>query len=107
MRCRRGLTGAGVGQARARRLDCLPEHPVFLRELDLLPSAEFFAQALVAPRLRRLALERAALLLDFENDVVDARQVLLRGFELQFRRAPARLVLRDARGFFDQLTPVG
>ena len=36
-----------------------------------------------------------------------ARQVLLRGLELQLRGAPARLVLRHAGRFFDQLTPIG
>ena len=49
------------------------------------------AQALVPPRLGRLPLQRAPLLFDLEDDVVDARQVLLRRLELELRRAPPRL----------------
>ena len=79
----------------------------FAREQHLLPAPQLVAQPLVAARLRRLALQRAALLLHLEDDVVDAREVLLRGLELQLRRAAARLVLRDAGGFLDQLTPIG
>ena len=77
------------------------------REQDLLPAAQLVAQPLIAARLRRLPLQRAALLLDLEDDVVDAREVLLRRLELQLGGAPARLVLRDARGFLDQLAPIG
>ena len=73
------------------------ELPVLPREQHLLPAPQLVAQPLVAPRLRRLPLQRAALLLDLEHDVVDARQVLLRRLELQLRGAPARLVLGDAR----------
>ena len=78
-----------------------------MRELDLLPAAQLFAQPLVPPRARRLALQRAALLLDLEDDVVDARQVLLRGFELELGGAAARLVLGDAGRFFDQRAALG
>ena len=53
------------------------------REQHLLPAPQLVAQPLVAPRLGCLALQRATLLLDLEDDVVDAREVLLRGFELQ------------------------
>ena len=73
----------------------------------LSPSAALVAQPLVTPRLRGLPLQAAALLLDFEHDVVDAREVLLRGFELEFGGAAARLVFRDARGLFDQLPAIG
>src|SRR5262249_4145265 len=97
----------GAGQPRARGLDRLRELAVLAGEQDFLPAAQLFAQLLVAPRLRGLALQRPALLLDFEDDVVDARQVLLRGLELQLGRAPARFVLGDARGFLDQLPPIG
>ena len=74
-----------------------PSSAVALRELHLLPAAQLLAQPLVAPRLRRLPLQRAALLLDLEDDVVDAGQVLLRRLELQLRGAAPRLVLRDRR----------
>src|SRR6186713_671793 len=61
----------------------------------------------MAPRLCGLPLQAAALLVHFEDDVVDAREVLLRRFELQLRRAAAGAVLGDPRRFLDQLTPVG
>ena len=103
----RSFTRAGIGQAHARRLDGLAKRPVALGELDLLPAAQLFAQPPVAAGLGRLAFERAALLLHLENDVVDTREVLLRGLELQLRGAPAALVLRDPGRFLDQLAPIG
>ena len=78
-----------------------------VRELHLLPAAQLFAQPLVAPRTRGLALERAALFLDFKDDVVDAREVPLGRLELELGRAPTRLVLRDASGFLDEHPPLG
>ena len=103
----RGFAGARLLEPRLGRFDLARERVVLARELHLLPAAQLLAQPLVAPRARRLALQRAALLLDFEDDVVDARQVLLRGLELELGRAAARLVLRDARRFFDQRAPLG
>ena len=58
-------------------------------EQHFLPAPHLIAQARVAARLRRLALQRSALLVDLVNDVFEARQVLLRRFELQLRGAPA------------------
>ncbi len=75
--------------------------------MDLFPPAQLFTQPLVTPRARGLALQGTALFLDFENDVVDARQVLLRGFQLQLGGSAARLVFGDAGGFFDQRAPLG
>ena len=106
-RRRHRLALARVGQPAARRLDRLGQLPILPREQHLFPAPQLVAQLLIAARLRRLALQRAALLLDLEHDVVDARQVLLRRLELQLRGAPARLVLRDAGGFLDQLAPIG
>ena len=77
------------------------------REEHLLPAAQLVAQPLIPARLRGLALQRAALLLDLEDDVVDAREVLLGGIELQLGGPAARLVLGDARGLLDQLPAVG
>ncbi len=104
---RRGLALARLGQPRPRRLDRLRQLAVPPREQHLLPPTQLFAQPLVAARLRRLPLQGAALLLDLEHDVVDAGEVLLRRLELQLRGAPTRLVFRDARGLFDQLTTIG
>jgi hypothetical protein len=96
-----------ASQPRRAPIDRLGQLPVLAREQHLLPAAQLVAQLLIAPRLGRLPLQRAALLLDLEDDVVDAGQVQLRRFELQLRRAAPRLVLGDARGFLDQLTPIG
>ncbi|MGC4085664.1 MAG: hypothetical protein QM736_26945 [Vicinamibacterales bacterium] len=71
-------------------------------EQHLFPAAHLVAELLVAARLTGLSFEGAALLLDFEDDVVDTREVLLRRVELQFSRAPAGFVLGDARGFLDR-----
>src|SRR5690606_14425342 len=77
------------------------------REEHLLPAAQLLAQPLIAPRLGGLALQAAALLLDLVDDVVDAREVLLRRLELQLGGPAARLVLRDARRLFDQRPAIG
>ena len=112
LRPRRDAAAAAVSRSRASASRAAPIRsprpaPVLPREQHFLPAPQLVAQPLVAPRLRRLPLQRAALLLDFEDDVVDAREVLLRGFELQLRGAAPRLVLGDAGGFLDQLPPVG
>ena len=70
-------------------------------EHDAQQAAHLFAQLGVAPRLGCLALERSELLFDFDENVVDARKIDLRGFELGFREALFGLVHRDAGGFFD------
>ena len=80
---RAGLALARLGQPRPRRLDAVRQLAIAAREQHLLPAPQLVAQPLVAARLGRLPLQRAALLLDLEDDVVDARQVLLRRFELQ------------------------
>ena len=77
------------------------------REVDLLPASQLLAQAAVAPRPGRLPLERPALLLDLEDDVVDAGQVLLRRLELELGRPPPRLVLGDAGRLLEQLPALG
>ena len=61
---------------------------------------------LEAPRARSLPLERIHLTHDFLQDVVDAVQVLLRAFELEFRQPFAGLELGDARGLFDDRTAI-
>ena len=96
-----------AGEPRPRRLDDFAEHAVAAREQDALPAAHLVAQPRITPRLGRLTLERAALLLDLEDDVVDPGEVLLRGLELELGGAPAGLVLGDARRLFDQLAAIG
>ena len=54
----------------------------------------------VARGLARLALQVGELDFDFLNDVADAREVLLRGVELEFRLVAARVQARNAGGFF-------
>ena len=103
----RRLAFAGLGEPRARRFNRPRQLAVAARKEDLLPAPQLLAQSLVAPRLRRLPLQRAPLLLDLEDDVVDPREVLLGRFELQLRGTATRLVLRDARRFLDQLAPIG
>ena len=106
--CRRGgFALARVAQTPARRFDRLGELPVLAREERLFPPPELVAQLLIPPRPARLPLQRAALFLDLEHDVIDARQVQLRRFELQLRRPAAGLVVGDAGGFLDQLAAVG
>ncbi len=104
---RRRFVVARVREPRARALDGFAERPVAAREEHLFPPAHLVPQPCIAARLRRLPLERTLLLLDLEDDVVEPRQVLLRGFELELRRAAPGLVLRDAGGFLDQLAPIG
>src|SRR5262249_6722533 len=67
---------------------------------------QLIAQTTIAACLGRLTLERAALLLDLEDDVVDAREILLCRFELQFRVTTMPPVLGDAPCFFDHLMPI-
>src|SRR5215467_7082507 len=107
MRRRRRLLLARVGQTCAGRIDRLGELTVLPGEQDFFPASQLVAQLLIAARLTGLPLQGAALFLYFEDDVVDSREVLLRGFELELRSATARSVLGHARRFFDQLTPIG
>ena len=112
LRARRGGPGPRFALTRCREvcpraLDGLAEDAIALRELHFLPAPQLLAQTLVAARLGRLALQRPALLLDLEDDVVDAGEVLLRGFELELGSAAAALVLRNPGGLFDELPPIG
>ena len=75
-------------------------------EHDAQQAAHLFAQLGVAPRLGCLALQRSELLFDFDENVVDARKIDLRGFELGFRQALLGLVHGDAGGFFDDRAAV-
>ena len=68
---------------------------------DAQQTAHLFAQLGVAPRLGRLALERSKLFFDFDENVVDAREIDFRRLELGFGEALLRLVHGDAGGFFD------
>src|SRR3954454_18877592 len=103
---RGGFAGARIGQLSARGLDSLAEHAIPLRELHLLPASQLVAEPAITARLGRLALQRPALLLYFEDDVVDSGEVLLRGLEFQFGGAAAALVLRHSCRFFNQLPAV-
>ena len=104
---RRRLSDPSVGKTGTRRLDRFAEQPIAPRELDFLPAAQLLPKASVTARLCRLPLQRPTLFLHLVHDVVDAREILLRCFELELRGATTALVLRDARGFFDELTAIG
>ena len=107
LRGRGRLAHPGVRELRARRRNRLGQLPILARQQDFLAAAQLVAKLLVAPRLAGLPLQRPALLFDLEHDVVDAGQVLPRGFELELRRAAAGLVPGDAGRFFDQLAAIG
>jgi hypothetical protein len=83
------LDDAGLGGG-----DGLRQHALPAGQQHLLPAAQLVAQPLVAPGLRGLPLQRAALFLDLEDDVVDAREVLPRRVELP--AVPARLLQTPA-----------
>ena len=85
MRRRHRFPLARFGEPCASPSDARGQVAIAPREQDFLPPPQLLAQALVAARLRRLALQRAALLVHLEHDVVDAREVLLGGLELQLR----------------------
>src|SRR5690606_29883580 len=101
------LTLARLGKPRRGRGHRLLERLAPLGEEQLLPLPQFLAQLAVAAGARGLPLQRAALLLELEDDVVDTRQVLLRGVELQLRLPAAHLVLGDAGRFLDELPAFG
>ena len=105
-RCQ-NLALAAAGQASPHRLDPLGRFLIAAHEEQFLPVPQLVPEPFVPPRLGRLTFERAELFLQFENDVFEPRQVQLRGLELQLSRPPPRFVLRDPRGFFNQLAPVG
>jgi len=94
-------------QLRARGLDGRAERAIARGELHLLPAPQFLPQAAIAACLRGLPLQHTALLLHFEDDVVDAGQVLLGGFELELGGSTPALVLGDPGCLFDQLPAIG
>jgi hypothetical protein len=103
----RCLAFARLGQSRPCQLDGVRQLAIAAGEQHLFPPPQLVAQPAVAPRLGRLPLQRAALLLDLEDDVVDAGEVLLRGFELELGRPAPRLVFRDPRRLLNQLPAIG
>ena len=68
--------------------------------------AHLVANFRISPRLRRLPLQRPKLLLHLDDDVVHARQVYFRRFQLRFRQPFLGLEFRHARGFFDDRAPL-
>jgi hypothetical protein len=102
----RRLAGARLREPRARRVNRPRQLAVAAGKEYLLPAPELFAQLPVSACLRGLPLERAPLLLDLEDDVIDPGEVLLRRLELHFGGATARLVFRDPRRLLDQLAPI-
>ena len=100
--CDSRSSAASISRSRfSRRAASISRCSALLASTMRSRPAHLFAQLGVAPRLRCLALQRSKLLFDFDENVVDARKIDLRGFELRFRQAPLGLVHRDAGGFFD------
>ncbi len=64
-------------------------------------AAHLVANLGVAASLTGLALQRAELFFDFDDDVVDAREIDFRGFQLGFGQTFFGLELGDAGSFFD------
>src|ERR1700675_1075565 len=64
-------------------------------------AAHLLAQFGVAAGLRGLALQRGELLFDFDEDIVDAREIDPGGFEFGFREPALGLVHGDAGSLFD------
>ncbi|OFW51696.1 MAG: hypothetical protein A3G77_12505 [Acidobacteria bacterium RIFCSPLOWO2_12_FULL_68_19] len=102
----RGLPLARLRQPGARRLDRSRQLAAAPRQQHLLPPPQLVAQAPVALRLGGLPLQRTALLLHLEDDVVDAREVLLGRLQLQLGGAAPRPVLGDAGGLLNELPPI-
>ena len=104
---RHRLAYACVAESAARRTDRFGEQPVLPREEHFFPSPQLVAQPLIAARLPRLAFQCPPLFVDLEHDIVDAKEILPCGIELELGGPPPRLVFGDARGLFDQLTAIG
>src|SRR3989475_1492232 len=64
-------------------------------------TAHLLADFRVAARFGSLALERPELLFDFDDDIVDAREIDLGGLELGFRETLFGFELSHAGSFFD------
>ena len=64
-------------------------------------AAHLLAQFGITACFRSLALQRGKLLFNFDEDVVDAREIHARGFEFGFGEAALRLVHSDAGSFFN------
>src|SRR5262249_11570471 len=95
-----------LGKARPACLDSAGQLTIPAREQHLLPPSQLLAETGVAARLGGLAFQRPALTIHLEHDVVDAREVLLSGLELELCGAATRLVFRDSGSFLDQLSAV-
>ena len=99
------LADAGICQTLLGSLDGQRQRGAGAGELHLLPAAQILTQDPVPPRLCRLTLERVPLVVDLEDDVVDAGQVLSCRLDLQLGGPAAALVFRYACRFFEQLAP--
>ena len=105
--CRSPFCFSRLVQPLGGGLDGVLEQAAPAREVHALPPPQLFAQPAIPACLGSLSLECAALLLHLEDDVVDARQVLLRGLELQLRRTAPGPVLGDTRRLLEQLPALG
>src|SRR6185436_9280218 len=107
-RDRRGALALGLRRVpRLERARALLELQEAAAEQHALAPLHLFLHRTPAAGLGGLPFQALELLLDLVDDVVHAQQVLLRGFELELRLAPARAVLRDAGGLLDDRAPLG
>ena len=91
--------GAGVAQVGIER------GPLGVAEVRF-QQRQIAVERLVATGLCRLALEAAELAADFGEDVAEALEIGIGGFELAQRVAALGLVFCDARRFFENRAPV-
>ena len=101
-RLRLGLRGLPEPLQRDRQLGlaridlALGVHPVQIED-DRVEPADLAGQLLVAARLARLALQALDLRLELAQDVVEAREVVIRRPEAQLGLVPAAVQAGDAR----------
>ena len=78
----------------------------FQNEAYPLDVLELLADFLVASSFRGLTLEGSELPFDFQDDVVDANEILLRQLQFEFRTSASTLVAADAGGFLNNNSPL-
>ena len=76
-------------------------------EQQRLGAPDLLAEPAIALRLARLLLQRLELRLDRRDDVVEPREIVLGGVELQLGLVAARMQPGGAGGLVEQKPPLG